>query len=436
MNAPQLVWSEDIQSRLRSVPDAGSSFRTPGRAPRAAERDADESIRLLMVDDQEDDDTGLVLRHLQRAERTVFLKRVGSNGELRAALGEPWDAVLCNDTMPDFGALDALTIVQEQGRDLPFIIVTGAVGEGAAVDYMRFGARDVVLRGNLGRLLPALDREIAAAKSRAQLRRSEELLLRSQRLCAVGEMAAGIAHDVRNLLNPIHLNAQLAQRACTSGTPETVSHALADIRRLVLRASATVERVRDYGRPVEASQGRALDLNALVSEACDVARPRTSSHGIPCRIDVELGSPPGIRGFPGEVLNALVNLLFNAIDAMPSGGVITLRTGALDGEAFVSVDDDGPGMSPDVAEHAFDAFFSTKGEQGTGLGLAAVQGCMMQHGGRIALQTKQGEGCGCRFTLAFPCSAEASLSERVQRGPSIQACADLRLDAPMGPLAS
>ena len=420
MNAPQLVWSADGKSPSRCVSDVGVRSGSRAGTSRAAERDPDESIRLLMIDDQEDDDTELVLQHLQRAERTVFLKRVASNDELREALIEPWDAVLCNDTMPDFRALDALSIVQEQGRDLPFIIVTGAVGEGAAVDFMRLGARDVVLRGNLGRLLPALDREIADARSRVQLRRSEELLLRSQRLRAVGEMAAGIAHDVRNLLNPIHLNAQLAERACTAETPETVLHALADIRRLVLRASETVERMRDYSRPVEASSGSALDLNALVAEACDVARPRTSSHGIPCRIDVELGSPPATSGFPGEVLNALVNLLFNAIDAMPTGGTITLRTGEQDGEAFVSVDDDGPGMRPDVAEHAFDAFFTTKGDEGTGLGLAAVQGCMVQHGGRIALQTKQGEGCGCRFTLAFPCVAESYL------------CLDAPMDAALG----
>lgn len=358
-----------------------------------------DSMRLLLVDDQEAA-AGRVLERLARSGRSVHSVRVDSFEALNQALCQAWDAVLCNDTMPGFDAAAVLGMVQELAPDLPLIVLTGAVGEEAAVDYMRLGARDVVLRGNLGRLLPALDREIAEAKLRAHLRRSEDLLLRSHRLRTVGEMAAGVAHDVRNVLNPIHLNVQLAERACDARTPETIVRALADIRRLTMRAVQTVERLRDYGRPVVAAPPGALELNALVTEACDVARPRIASRGVPCRIVEDLGTPPPTRGFAGEVLSALVNLILNAIDAMPDGGTVTLSTGEQDGAAFICVGDDGPGMPPEVAAHVFEPFFTTKGDRGTGLGLATVHGCMKQHGGGIALETVPGRGA--RFTLSFP----------------------------------
>ena len=356
-------------------------------------------IRLLMVDGE--GDAALVLQHLQRSSRPASFKRVSSNEALRQALEQPWDAVLCSDTVQDLGLQTALTVVRELGLDVPFIVVTGPFGEEGAVDYMELGAHDLVSREHLGRLLPALDREIAQARVRAQLRRSEDLLVRSQRLRALGEMATGIIHDVRNLLNPIYLNVQLAQRACDEETPPTITGPLADIHRLIRRSVETVDRLRDYGRPVPAAAPRrALDLNALVSEACDVARPRIAALGSPCRLVAELGSLACTQGFPGDVLSALVNLIFNAIDAMPAGGAITIRTGELDGAPFVSIDDNGPGMPRDVAAQVFEPFFTTKGAGGTGLGLAMVQGCMAQHGGCIELETEEGKGS--RFTLSFP----------------------------------
>jgi signal transduction histidine kinase len=99
-------------------------------------------------------------------------------------------------------------------------------------------------------------------------------------------------------------------------------------------------------------------------------------------------------------VNALVNLIANAIDAMPAGGTITLRSGEGDGGAWVSVADDGPGMPPEVERRVFEPFFTTKGEAGTGLGLAMVQATMRRHGGTVKLVTEPGQGT--TFTLWFP----------------------------------
>ncbi len=375
----------------------------------------DDSLRLLLVNHPEDEAVR-VLRHLRRAGRPVFSRRVGSAEALRETLEKPWDAILCGDAGGALDARTALEIVGEAGCDVPLLVLAGSLGEADAVNCMRLGVRDVVLVGHLGRLLPALDREIAAAKGRARVARSEALLQQSERLRAVGEMTAGVAHDLRNLLNPIHLYVQLAQRGCGSETVGVVETALADISRLVKRSVLTVERLRDYARPVGTAASQPLDLNALVSEACDIARPRIAAHGVPGLIVAQLGVHASPTGSSGEVLGAIVNLLFNAIDAMQTAGVVTVRTGATADGAFVSIADDGPGMPSDVAARAFEPFFTTKGAGGTGLGLASVRRCMALHGGGVALETAP--GLGTRFTLSFPSTVPAALP---RRGPRVEA---------------
>jgi signal transduction histidine kinase len=118
------------------------------------------------------------------------------------------------------------------------------------------------------------------------------------------------------------------------------------------------------------------------------------------KIKEELESPPLVTGRSGEIVSALVNLVVNAIDAMPSGGTITLRTGQTDTSSWVAVQDDGPGMPPEIERRVFEPFFTTKGEEGTGLGLAMVYACMQRHGGSVALETAPGRGT--TFTLSFP----------------------------------
>jgi signal transduction histidine kinase len=117
-------------------------------------------------------------------------------------------------------------------------------------------------------------------------------------------------------------------------------------------------------------------------------------------IDEEPGGPRCVMGRAGEIVSAVVNLVVNAIDAMPEGGRITLRTGESNGRAFIEVEDDGPGMPPEVQARVFEPFFTTKGAAGTGLGLAMVYACMERHGGSVSLTSTPGKGT--KFTLWFP----------------------------------
>jgi signal transduction histidine kinase len=366
-------------------------------------------LRVLVVDDSEDDAL-LVVRQLKRAGLDPETMRVDSAQGLRDALAKPWDVIICDYHIPGFGALDALELVRNLGVDLPVIVVSGVIGEEAATACMRNGAHDFVLKDNLARLVPAIEREIAEhkvrvdqARMRTELRRSEELLVRSEKLRALGEMAAGISHDLKNLLNPLSLYLQVLERAVASGNTADAKQSLDEMKRILAHGVQTIERLRDYGKKSGETDLVPVDLDRLAVEAAALTQPKMNAGGRRFRVIQDLHDPPRVRGRPGEILSAMVNLLVNAADAMRESGkgdLIRITTGADQGRSFVRVADDGPGMPPEVARRVFEPFFSTKGDEGTGLGLAMVQGAAQRHGGEVTLDTAP--EAGAVFTLWFP----------------------------------
>jgi signal transduction histidine kinase len=239
------------------------------------------------------------------------------------------------------------------------------------------------------------------ARSHAELRASQERLIRSEKLRALGEMAAGVSHDLKNILNPLSLHLQMAQRRIQQGRDEDASKNLLEMKQVLERGVQTIDRLRDYGRQSrEPRPEDAVNLATLVREASEIARPRIAAHGVSIRYVFNEGEPANVRGHSGDIVSALVNLIVNAIDAMSSNGTITLSTGSSEDGSWVEVADDGPGMPPEVEKRVFEPFFTTKGDEGTGLGLAMVYACMKRHGGTVKLQTAPGQGT--RFRLDFP----------------------------------
>jgi signal transduction histidine kinase len=237
-------------------------------------------------------------------------------------------------------------------------------------------------------------------RSHAELRASQDALARSEKLRALGQMAAGVSHDLKNILNPLSLQLQLVERSIDRDLMADAKETLGDMKRVLLRGVQTVERLRDYSRQSLESRAEEVDLNYLAHEAGEIARPRMAARGgRACRLVEELGAPPTVKGRSADIVNALVNLVVNAIEAM-NGGTIVLRTGASDDTGWVQVSDDGPGMPPEVEKRIFEPFFTTKGEEGTGLGLAMVYACMQRHGGNVKVETAEGKGT--TFTLSFP----------------------------------
>lgn len=255
----------------------------------------------------------------------------------------------------------------------------------------------------------ALGNATALAKlesSHAALADSQELLARTEKLRALGQMAAGVSHDLKNILNPLSLHLQFIERSLGKGKLADAKESCIEMKQVLVRGVQTLERLREYSRQSKESKTELVDLDRLVREAAEIARPRVASvGGRGVRIAQELTAPPHVMAMSGEVVSALVNLIVNAIDALAGkGGTITLRSGESSGGSWVSVGDDGPGMPRDVEKHVFEPFFTTKGAEGTGLGLAMVYACVQRHGGTVTLDTEP--DAGTTFTLWFPGGSE------------------------------
>ncbi len=237
-------------------------------------------------------------------------------------------------------------------------------------------------------------------RSNAELRASREVLARSEKLRALGQMAAGVSHDLKNILNPLLMQAQLLKRRSARG--EDLGEVLQRMEKVLRRGVDTVERLRHFSRQSpEAALARA-QLNDLVREALEICGPRLRAAAELVRVQEELGQPPPVLVQPAEVVSALVNLVVNALDALGgrSGGEIRISTGAAEGGGWARVADNGPGIPAEAEARIFEPFFTTKGTEGTGLGLSMVYALMQRHGGSVSVDNQP--GMGAAFTLWFP----------------------------------
>ena len=182
-----------------------------------------------------------------------------------------------------------------------------------------------------------------------------------------------------------------------------------------LDGGETVKRLLLFTRAAPEQDGKRVDLSSVVREAAQLTAPRwrdaAQAEGRPISLHVEAEGHPTIQGSPARLRELMTNLIFNAVDALPTGGTIRLRVVAEDGQGIVEVADSGVGMSAEVQERVFEPFFTTKGEGGTGLGLAMVFGIVEQHGGHIEVRSAPGDGT--TFRITFPlveASAEAEPS--------------------------
>ena len=229
----------------------------------------------------------------------------------------------------------------------------------------------------------------------------QEAASRDRRLAAVGQLAAGVMHDVNNALNPIMAAAYLLEM--NADNPVAVRDYAVRIARAAETGAATASRVGRFIRqePLLGSREASVDLSLMVEEVIAMTRPlwQERAKGGVVTLDQSLADGALVRGIPGELREALLNLVQNALDAMPGGGTLRIRT-AIGDEISVTVSDTGTGMSAEVRERAFEPFFTTKGVNGTGLGLAEVYGIARRHRGRAEIESVPGEGTTVR--LVFP----------------------------------
>ena len=237
---------------------------------------------------------------------------------------------------------------------------------------------------------PALGQDPHAL--REELEKTRAALVRMHRLCAVGQVSAGLAHDLRNVLGGVSL--QLGALARETQCTPSQKRALKGIERALRDSMETLQRLQDVAR-AQRPRAAASDLAKVISDAADLARaePRV-------RIDLELPPKlPRVRGSAGELKHVFLNLLLNARDAMPKGGKVLVRAARKGRSVEVTVRDEGPGVPARHLPHIFEAFFTTKGRHGLGMGLTVAQSVMERLGGSIAVRNDKR---GATFRLTVP----------------------------------
>jgi PAS domain S-box-containing protein len=243
------------------------------------------------------------------------------------------------------------------------------------------------------------------------LRQSQQAIVQQERLRALGQIASGVAHDINNAISPVALYTESLLES-EPGLSERARQYLETISRAVDDVAQTVSRMREFYRPRAADLPVVrVDLNVIVHQVVDLTRPRwrdlPQQRGIVIELHTELQQPlPEILGMDGEIRDALTNLIFNAVDAMPEGGVLTVSTRTAPSEDMqtqlvsLEVRDKGIGMDETTRQRCLEPFFTTKGERGTGLGLAMVYGMVQRHSAELEIESAPGQGTTMR--VSFP----------------------------------
>lgn len=377
-------------------------------------------LSVLIIEDSEDD-TALPLRELRRGGYDLTFERVDTAAGMNAALEKKeWDLVVCDYSMPHFSGTEALRLLRARDSEVPFIFLSGTIGEEIAVASLKQGAQDYIMKDNLKRLLPAIQRELHDREQRRERQRLERQVQELRKFEAIGRLAGGIAHDFNNALGVILGWAQLGYDTLPADHP--VRENLERIRDQAQRSAGLTAQLLAFARR-QVLRPRNVNLNASVSEMTGLLK---TALGAQTEVKVILSPDLGVTSAdPTQIEQVLMNLCLNARDAMPQGGRIVIQTQNTEiGEVFcqiysyakpgryvlLSVSDTGVGMDAATLERIFEPFFTTKEMgRGTGLGLATVYGIVKQHNGFVNVYSEPGQGT--TFHVYLPASSRLPEAE-------------------------
>ncbi len=399
-------------------------------------------MRILIVDD-EPVNVALLEDMLGFSEFTNYVSTTDPRQVLRLCREHRPDLLLLDLNMPfidGFGVMRQIADEYPPADCVPILVLTADISletkrralSAGATDFLTkpFDPVEVVLRiNNLLRtrrqhvllsdqkaLLEEAVRERTGElqDTLASLRDAQGRMVQQERLSALGAMTAGIAHDFNNVLSLILGYSEMLRRSLTQpGGAASADVLLGTVINAAQDAARMFGRLREFYRPADQGQARKMvDLNQLVEQAAELTRPRWHGQALGQGATIQLRKDlcpglPSLLADAAELREMLTNLIFNAVDALPRGGEITLRTRVEAGEVVLEVGDTGTGMDEETRRRCLEPFFTTKGQKGTGLGLAMVYGTVQRHGGRIDLQSTPGEGT----TFIFHLPVEAKIPE-------------------------
>ncbi len=374
-------------------------------------------LRVLFVEDVEQD-VMLVVRALRQRGFDPSHERVDTPEAMSLALqNQPWDVVISDYTLPGFSAPMALALVKERGIDLPFIIVSGTVNEDVAIESMHAGAHDFMAKSNLGRLIPAIERELRAVATRIEQRKMQDQLLISDRMASMGTLAAGVAHEINNPLACVMANLDLIATNIHVQTEKLgLQVAFGEMREELNDARVAAERIRKIVRDLKVfsrndeDKRKPIHIQPMIESTLRMAWNEIRHRA---RVVKNYSQTPPVEATESGLGQVFLNLVVNAAQAMVEGRAeqneirISTSTDAR-GYVVVTIADTGSGMSPDVLSRLFTPFFTTKAVGvGTGLGLSICHRLVVSFGGSIEVESKAGEGTTFEISLP-PAAAEAA----------------------------
>ncbi len=375
-------------------------------------------IRVLLVEDSEEDAV-LVLRELKKGGFVPDWERVQTPDGLADALDRAsWDVILSDYAMPGFSGPAAYELMKKRGFDLPFIIVSGTIGEETAVAAMKAGVHDFVLKDRLHRLVPAVERELREAHLRADREKIKEQLLVSDRMATVGALTAGVAHEINNPLTSIIANLELAMKRVEDG--EMISDEIREALEAAMRLRQIARDLRIFSR-AQTEEVAPVDVNWVLQTSLRMARNEIRHRA---RLVETYGDVPLVEANESRLGQVFLNLIVNAAQSIEEGRAdaneIRVRTRMDDkGRVVAEVADTGSGMSPEVLKQLFTPFFTTKpASLGTGLGLAICKRIITEAGGEITVESAEGKGTVFRVALTTSAKGAAPVEHVTPAAPS------------------
>jgi len=349
--------------------------------------------KVLLVEDFED--TVRIIRRL--------LERNGFDVETALSISEAKDrlqsmvpdVIILDINLTDGSGLDLLQDIREIHIDIPVIMLTAYTELENAIRSLQQGVEDFIPKPfDNNYLVHAVAKAVEKRKLRERLKQSEKFRL-------LGELAAGVAHDFANLLHSMATHVYLLKKK-GSDPLKNLEH-LSAIETAIEDASVIVRRLNAMGKPSEAEL-RVLELSSLIRDTMLMTKPKwyhePRKNGRQIDIESDLEADIYVNVNPSEIREVFTNLIFNAVDAMPSGGVIHVSTEKDGDRAVCTLQDSGIGMTPELIERIFDPFFTTKGH-GSGLGLSISYAIIQKHHGEMHVRSVPGKGT--KFIISIPC---------------------------------
>lgn len=369
-------------------------------------------LKVFLLEDNPDD-VELELHELRKGGFDVSFEVARNRKEFLEKLSYiDADIILADYVLPDITGIEAIHICREKKIDVPIIFITGMGNEQIAVDSLREGAIDYILKKHIIGLSARVSRAIeiwaerkAKEKAETERQKFQQLLFQAQKMESVGRLASGIAHDFNNLLTGILGFSELILQDIPKDSP--FYERLQTISTLCKRAASLVKQLLIFGKRIP-TESKKVNINSLIEETMGLIKHAIVKEGIEIRLNLN-DDIPDILADIGQLSQVLINLALNATDAMDGKGILEFGTekyciarhaGKTDEYVCLSVSDTGSGIPDNNIQNIFDPFFTTKEVgKGTGLGLTIAYSIVNAHGGWINVNSELGKGTTFKIYL-------------------------------------